>query len=430
MGNEWKTIPATDFCASVRDGTHDSPKQASEGNYLVTSRHITGNRVELDKTYKISSEDFEAINRRSKVDRWDVLVTMIGTVGEPCLVKDEPNFAIKNIGLFKSNSELEGKWLYYYLLSPIAQHLMKTYSRGSTQQYIPLGALREFPIIVTNDKKEMEAIVHILGSLDDKIEQNRRMNETLEAMARTIFKSWFVDFDPVHAKAEGRDPGLPREIADLFPDSFQDSELGPIPKGWKVGVLSDLSRLNPEAWLNETRPETIDYVDLSNTKWGHIDAVTKYTKEEAPSRAQRVLRLLDTIVGTVRPGNGSYAFITVEGLTGSTGFAVLRPTKQYHAEFVYLAATARENIESLAHLADGAAYPAVRPKVVSATRIVKPNAEILQSFSGIVGSMLSKIATNEKESCTLASLRDALLPKLISGELDVFGFDRCLKEVV
>ena len=108
--------------------------------------------------------------------------------------------------------------------------------QGSVTQKINLGTLRELPV-PTPALEEQRAIAHILGTLDDKIELNRRMNETLEAMARALFKSWFVDFDPVRAKAEGRDPGLPKPLADLFPDSFEDSELGEIPKGWEVGSL-------------------------------------------------------------------------------------------------------------------------------------------------------------------------------------------------
>jgi type I restriction enzyme S subunit len=273
-------------------------------------------------------------------------------------------------------------------------------------------------------RPEQRAIAHILGALDHKIELNRRMSETLEAMARALFKSWFMDFDPVRAKAEGRDPGLPQPLADLFPDSFEDSELGEIPKGWEAGTLVDLAILNPEVWTKETRPAEINYVDLSNTKRGRIEAVSTYQAADAPSRAQRVLRPADTIVGTVRPGNGSYALIFEDGLTGSTGFAVLRPRTARYAEFVYLAATAADNIDTLAHLADGAAYPAVRPEVVAATPIVRSSDEVFGRFSRIAGPLLAKRAQNERESRTLAALRDTLLPKLISGELRVKNADR------
>jgi type I restriction enzyme S subunit len=194
-----------------------------------------------------------------------------------------------------------------------------------------------------------------------------------------------------------------------------------------VATLADFATLNPEVWTQETRPAQINYVDLSNTKWGRIEAVTWYEATEAPSRAQRVLRPGDTIVGTVRPGNGSYAFISEPGLTGSTGFAVLRPRAAHYAEFAYLAATAAENIETLAHLADGAAYPPVRPQVVAATPIVRPPDEVLVSFSQAAGPILAKISQNEHESRTLAALRDALLPKLISGELRVKDAERFVR---
>jgi len=257
MAGERLTLKAELFCASVRDGTHDSPKPASGGKYLVTSRHIIGGKVDLSNAYLISQEDFDNINKRSKVDKWDVLISMIGTVGEVCLVKEEPDFAIKNIGLFKAKGEIEGKWLYYYLQSPQAKQHMLEQSRGTTQAYIPLGSLRVFPILIQENKKEMQAIAHILGTLDDKIELNRKMNKTLEEMARAIFKSWFVDFDPLHAKAAVRRdhpnwtnaqvsraalPNLSPEIAELFPDALEDSDLGEIPKGWNILPLSDVCK--------------------------------------------------------------------------------------------------------------------------------------------------------------------------------------------
>jgi type I restriction enzyme S subunit len=264
---------------------------------------------------------------------------------------------------------------------------------------------------------EQRAIAHILGTLDDKIELNRRMSETLEAMARALSKSWFVDFDPVRAKAEGRDPGLPKPLADLFPARLVDSERGEIPEGWRLGALADLSLLNPEAWMRDTRPARLRYVDLSSTKWGRIEAIAHCDAVEAPSRAQRVLRPGDTIIGTVRPGNGSYAMISEPGLTGSTGFAVLRPRTAESAAFVYLAATTRDNIDALAHQADGAAYPAVRPEVVAATPIVRPDKQVMDRFSLVADPVLGRVARNEGEARTLGVLRDTLLPRLVSGEL-------------
>jgi len=309
---------------------------------------------------------------------------------------------------------LDHRFLKYVLLAERSAFLR--FASGTTHQTIYFPEVKAFHVCLP-PLSQQRAIAHILGALDDKIELNRRMNETLEAMARALFKSWFVDFDPVRAKAEGRDPCLPEPLADLFPDQLADSDLGETPRGWEVGTLADVACLNPENWTKETRPAEIEYVDLSSTKWGRIEAVKEYSVSDAPSRAQRVLRPGDTIVGTVRPRNGSYALISRDGLTGSTGFAVLRPRASEHRGFVYLAATASENVAVLAHLADGGAYPAVRPDVVTRTPVVLPEGAVVRRFSSTVGPLLDKIAQNEDESRALAAVRDTLLPRLISGEV-------------
>lgn len=441
----WTEVTANNFCASVRDGTHDSPKPVEKGRYLITSRHIIGGKIDLSNAYLISNDDFDAINKRSKVDRWDVLISMIGTVGEPCLVKDEPEFAIKNIGLFKTKNELDGRWLYYYLTSPRAQTLIRQHSRGTTQAYVPLGALREFPIRMPKDREVMRAITNILGGLDDKIDLNRRINQTLETMAQAIFKSWFVDFDPVKAKIaaieQGEDPlraamcaisgktdteldQMPREhhgqlaaIATLFPDAMEESELREIPKGWKAGTLAEICHLNPESWSAKTLPNTVSYVDLANTKSGEISELQVVSEKDIPSRARRILRSGDTIIGTVRPGNRSFALVGKENLTGSTGFAVLRPIAQEWLEFVYLVATSRSNIDRLTHLADGGAYPAVRPEVVVQGNIVIPDRMLAQAFHQYVQPFWVNILANRESTETLAELRDVLLPELLSGNI-------------
>jgi type I restriction enzyme S subunit len=164
-----------------------------------------------------------------------------------------------------------------------------------------------------------DQIVGVLGSLDDRITLLRETNTTLEAIAQALFKSWFVDFDPVHAKMQGRTPeGMDEATAALFPDSFEESELGDVPKGWRSGDLNTLAELNPESWSAKHHPGRVLYVDLANTKAGQIDDYIDFSFEEAPSRARRVLRCGDVIVGTVRPGNRSFARIASD-LTGLTG---------------------------------------------------------------------------------------------------------------
>lgn len=264
---------------------------------------------------------------------------------------------------------------------------------------------------------EQRAIAHILGTLDDKIELNRRMSKTLEAMVRALFKSWFVDFDPVRAKMEGRDTGLLKPLVDLFPDRLVDFGAGEIPEGWDVGTLGDIASLNPESWKSSRAPGTIEYLDLRGAKWGYIEKTETYAWKEAPSRARRVLRRCDTIVATVRPGNGSFALIDEDGLTGSTGFAVLRPRKTYDRDLVWCAATCPESIDRLAHLADGGAYPAVRSDVVSAAPTVLAGRSVRKAFSASTSRLLDRLEALKRQSCTLTALRDALLPRLVSGEI-------------
>ncbi len=174
----------------------------------------------------------------------------------------------------------------------------------------------------------------------------------------------------------------------------------------------------------------VEYVDLSNTKWGEIEQTQQFVWDQAPSRARRILRPGDTIIGTVRPGNGSFALIGRNGLTGSTGFAVLRPRRPEYREAVYLAATARETIETLSQLADGAAYPAVRPEVVGAQMVAIPPRNCLATFSELTLPLIDRVLDNRKESTILVSLRDLLLPKLMSGEIGLKDAEKTVQEAL
>lgn len=176
--NKWQEVKLGDVC-DVRDGTHDTPKETLDGKYLVTSKHIKGGKIDLSSAYKISIEDFNFVNQRSKVDQWDILISMIGTVGEICLVSNIPDFAIKNVGLIKTGNEYLAKYLYYYLKSPTAQNDILSRLKGTTQQYLSLGEIRNFPVTIP-PLYIQKKIAAVLGALDDKIELNNKINNNLE----------------------------------------------------------------------------------------------------------------------------------------------------------------------------------------------------------------------------------------------------------
>lgn len=288
---------------------------------------------------------------------------------------------------------------------------------GSTFPNVSRDQLTELPLQLGVDVA-LQTISAFFAFIREKIDLNRKMAATLEEMARALFKSWFVDFDPVHAIVEGRTTGLPADITALFPTSFDNEGL---PDSWRSGSLVDFADTNSESWKASSHPEEVEYVDLSNCKWGNIDGTTQYSWAEAPSRARRVARPGDTIFGTVRPGNGSYAFVGRDGLTVSTGFAVLRPKKEIYREMVYFAATNLDNIRWLEQLAagHGGAYPAVNPDKVSATAVVVPCEKVAEAFAATTADMIDRIESLKQEAAELEQLRDTLLPQLLSGELRV-----------
>ena len=368
---------------------------------------------------KFVSPEFHAKIKKSALRPSDVVIVRTGKPGT-CAVIPEwlPDANCSDLVIVRCGPNIRPKFLSYWVNS-VAAHHVSAHLVGAVQQHFNVGAAKTMKV-ATPDLSIQDQVVAVLGALDDRIALLRETNATLEAIAQALFKSWFVDFDPVHAKARSEPPqGMDDATAALFPDSVEESELGMIPKGWRVGVLADISDLNPESWSAKQHPETVAYIDLANTKDNVVAEVTEYNFDEAPSRARRVLRRGDTIVGTVRPGNRSFAFIgeTRANLTGSTGFAVLRPKHPANTEYVYIAATADSSIEYLAHVADGGAYPAVRPEVVSNLQCIVPSEDILREFHELAQPIFIKITDNHQQAKTLAQLRDTLLPKLISGQL-------------
>ena len=423
---DFKTAECQDFCDRVADGTHDSPKETAVGKKLVTSKNVKGSRLELDSAYLISTEDFESINKRSKVDQWDLLLTMIGTVGEVCLVTDpDPDFAIKNVGLLKCGDELKAKWLYYFLRSPQGQILIEERKKGSTQQYVSLTELRKLPISYPDDSSVMRRIVEDLSRIDDRITLLRETNTTLEAIAQALFKSWFIDFDPVHAKMQGRAPeGMDEATSGLFPDSFEESELGAVPTGWKIGVLSDIAKtvkkqLSPtdlHAGLNYVGLEHIPRKSLSLVDWDDASGLES---------AKAAFRKGDVLFGKLRPYFHKVVIAPFDGVC-STDILVCQPTKPSYRGISAQHLFSEELIAYADRLSNGAKMPRVNWGDLAAYQVVLPTEVVSDAFSNAIDPLIERIIHNVHEAKTLASLRNTLLPRLISGQLSLAEAEEAL----
>ncbi|WP_019672021.1 restriction endonuclease subunit S [Psychrobacter lutiphocae] len=385
---------------------------------------------------------------RSLYDQESILIPRKGSLNNIYYV-DEPFWTVDTLFWTKINSEaVDPKFLFYQLklVDFVSMNV------GSAVPSLTVPVLNDLSIKLP-PLAEQKAIAYILGTLDDKIEINRQINETLEAMAQAVFKSWFVDFDPVIDKALRAGKAIPEplkeraelrqaqldsgkaktnsEINDLFPSEFEfTEELGWIPRGWNVGQFSNLAKLNPESWSKKNIPNEILYVDLGNTNNGKIDSVTPYSSVDAPSRAKRVLAVDDTIIGTVRPGNRSFAYIHNDGLTGSTGFAVMRPLETRNRSYIYFGLTQDKVIDYFSSIASGSAYPAINSSVVADLECVIPPATLLESFDTKAYAFINKVGMNNNYNETLTKLRDTLLPKLMSGELRIKDAETLVKEVL
>jgi type I restriction enzyme S subunit len=350
----------------------------------------------------------------------DVILCHKGTLGKIGIVPKHSRYKryIMGNSMMKvrcDRRKLEPHFLYYWLTSQAGQdYLFSRVSQvGVPQIQRPLTTLREATIPLP-PLPEQRAIAHILGTLDDKIELNRRMNETLEAMARALFKSWFVDFDPVRAKAEGRDPGLPKPLADLFPARFVDSELGEIPEGWDLGCVDDEFALT----MGQSPPgETYNEVGEGLPFYqGRADFGSRFPNRRVYCTAPtRLAKAGDTLI-SVRAPVGDINMATEDCAIGR-GVAAARHrsgSRSYTYQFMRSLEEVFGRFE-----AEGTVFGSIGKKDFHAISCSRPPRAVIAEFEALLAPIDSRIDVTERESRTLAALRDALLPKLIQGQLRV-----------
>ncbi len=426
---DWGTPRLSTSCEFVRDGDWIESKDQGGDDYrlLQISNIGTGRFIETGNYRWITQETFQRLNC-TEILPGDVLVArMPEPTGRAWCVPEPPWRAVTavDVAIIRTrNTELDPRFLAYFLNSPACLGIVQSLTTGTTRLRIRRADIARLQIPLPS-VDEQRAIAHILGTLDDKIELNRRMNETLEAIARALFKSWFVDFDPVRAKTEGRDPGLPAHLADLFPDSFEDSELGEIPRGWRVGSVDDAFDLT----MGQSPPgDTYNEIGSGPPFFqGRADFGFRFpTRRVYCTAPTRFANAGDTLVSVRAPvGDINMA---VERCAIGRGVAAIRH-KTGGRSFTFYSMRSFE--EAFAGFeADGTVFGSISKKDFHNLATVVPNPAVVRALEKIVGPFDDKIEGCEHESRTLVALRDSLLPKLISGELRVPDTEGILEAAV
>ena len=391
---EWKTYRAEDYCLTVTDGTHDSPKPQAEGRYLITSKHLKPSGIDFSSANKICEEDYKKIIQRSKVEQYDILFSMIGTVGNIHRVTIPiVDFAVKNMGIFKMGGDAnKSLWMYYWLQSPIAQEYIQSRITGSTQGYLTLGNLRDFPVCVP-PLEEQRRIAGILSAIDDKIENNRRINTNLALQAQALYKQWFVDnrSDDWEEKQLGE---IALHITDGVHNTVIDSPNGEYYllscKNIKSGQLfigSNERRIDHETFTKLRKRTRLSHGDILVTSVGTVGEM--YLVNESPSNYE-----FQRSVAIIKPNNDIIS-----------------------SYFLYAALLYQQN--EIKHLAHGAVQQCIFISDLKEYSLIVPNKDDISAFDAVVAPMFNKIGELQKENETLATLRDTLLPKLMNGEIKV-----------
>ncbi|MBL8541997.1 MAG: restriction endonuclease subunit S [Betaproteobacteria bacterium] len=413
-----------DLCESIVDCPHSTPVWTDSGVVVLRNQNIRNGRLVLTEPSYTDEAHFAERTRRAMPTEGDLVITREAPMGEVCMIPSDLRCCLgQRLVLLRPNRKrAEPRYLLYALQSKAVQHeIGVNEGTGSTVSNLRIPLLESLPI-PTRPLSEQRAIAHILGTLDDKIELNRRMSETLEGMARALFKSWFVDFDPVRAKAEGRDPGLAKPIADLFPARLVHSELGEIPEGWEVGRFGEVveqlrDQENPLSFPDVLYHHfSIPAFDEGQTAKAEFGESIKSLKSRVPPGVILMSKLNPEIervwMVDVQPYDRSVC---------STEFLVLRSRPPFTRGYAYCLARSPLFRQQIEGLVTGTSKSHQRAQVRSILDLaaVKPPARVVATFDGSAEAMLARTLECRREGRTLAALRDALLPKLISGELRV-----------
>jgi len=439
LPSHWEVVTLGEACrrggGDVQTGPFGSQLHASDyvpvGIPSIMPKNIGENRVDITNIARITPEDAKRLSRYL-VKPGDIVYSRRGDVERRALIRKEEEGWFCGTGCLRIRSGkgiVDPRYASYYLGHLSVRDWIVRHAIGATMPNLNTSILSSLPFVLP-PLDEQKAIAHILGTLDDKIELNQQMNQTLEAIARALFKSWFIDFDPVRAKMDGRQPaGMDPETAALFPDDFKDGgAIGKIPAGWRSGVLKDIFE-NPKRTI---RPEQIPvgtpYVGLEHmpkrsialSDWGVSDNVesNKFQFENG-----------DILFGKLRPYFHKVGVAIQNGVC-STDILVIIPkcSEWFSLALAYVSSDGFVEYTNMS--SDGTRMPRTNWQVMGQYPITIPSLEVAKAFNTEVSVIVQTIRSNIFQLKTLASIRDTLLPKLLSGEICVKDAEKVVEAVV
>ncbi|WP_223508783.1 MULTISPECIES: restriction endonuclease subunit S [unclassified Pseudomonas] len=399
----------------VQPGTH-----VEHGVPIVRVNNFKEGRVELSDLMRIDPE-IEKKYGRTRLQGGEVLLTVVGSVGQVAVVSEAlKGFNVaRAVAVIHPQQQVDPNWLALCLRSPLSQHLLGSRANTTVQTTINLKDLRALPVPMAPEY-ERGKIIELIGSLDDRITLLRETNATLEAIAQALFKSWFVDFDPVRAKAEGLEPeGMDAATAALFPDSFEESELGLVPMGWKAGCVADIAvqkkgSVNPLASPNELFEHySLPAFDSGQSPVLEHGESIKSNKTPLPEEVVLLSKLNPHIPRVWLPvKHGKNAVC-------STEFLAYSPKAGGSKELIYCLFSSAEFQQQLCQLVTGTSnsHQRVKPDQVLKLRLAIADDSLFIAFADIASPIFERVYANRLKAKTLTQLRDALLPRLISGQL-------------
>jgi type I restriction enzyme, S subunit len=433
MGDNVDFIPLRNLSVRITKGTTPTRGESfvSRGiNYVKSEAIAPSGTIDSSKFAYIDEATHNAL-ARSQLCVGNVLFSMAGVyLGKTAVVKPEhvPANTNQAVGIITiDEAKADSRFIHYSIQSPSCRAWIMNSAAQSAQPNFNLKEIGDLPI-PSFELEEQRAIAHILGTLDDKIELNRRRNQTLEAMARALFKDWFVDFGPVRAKMEGREPYLPADLWRLFPNRLDDEGK---PEGWTIAALDTLAALVTTSISPGKSPETVfEHYSIPAYDAGRMPAMELGASIKSNKYVVDADAVLVSKLNPQTPRIWLPAIATAHAIC-STEFMQFVPHDPRNRPYLYclMSSEAMQN-EVLRHVTGSTgSRQRAQPSQIAKVDFLQPHEDILAAFNHQAAPILNAVADNQRESHTLAQLRDTLLPKLISGELRIADVEKFLEGV-